>query len=72
MDSTGGKLKTRKYVEVLYDPDLQNWNEVIEQELRRRGIRHGQVTLIVRPKKAAPPAMANIRIRNKIERGFNG
>jgi hypothetical protein len=42
-------VKTRKYVEVLYEPDLQNWNEVIEQELKRRGFRHGQVTVICRP-----------------------
>ena len=43
------KMKTRKYVEVLYDPILKNWDAVTEQELKRRGLERGKVTVICRP-----------------------
>jgi hypothetical protein len=42
-------MKTRKYVEVFYDPDRCNWDAAIEQELKRRGLEHGQATVICRP-----------------------
>jgi hypothetical protein len=41
-------------LEVYYNSNLRNWDKAIEQELKRRGLRHGQVTVICRPKKAVP------------------
>lgn len=46
-------MKTRKYVEIFYDPYRCNWDAVIDQELKRRGLRNGQVTVICRPFKHA-------------------
>ena len=43
------KIKCRKYVEVHYDPALRNWEAAIEEELKRRGLQHGQVTVICKP-----------------------
>ena len=42
-------MKARKYVEIFYDPERCNWDKVTELELKRRGLRHGQVTVICRP-----------------------
>jgi hypothetical protein len=42
-------MKTRKYVEVFYDPDRCNWDAVINQELKRLGLQDSQVTVICRP-----------------------
>jgi hypothetical protein len=44
-------MKTRKFVDVYYNPDLKNWDEAINKELSRLGLRHGQVTVICRPLK---------------------
>ena len=44
------EMKKRKYVEVFYDHDLRNWDEVIDQELKRRGLEHAKITVIARPK----------------------
>jgi len=44
-------MRIKKYLEVEYDPNLKNWDAVTEQELKRRGLRHGQVTVICKPKK---------------------
>ena len=43
------KVKARKFVEVSYNPDLRNWDKAIQQELRRRGLERGKVTVICRP-----------------------
>ena len=45
------RTKIRKYVEVYYDPDLRNWDAGIEAELKRRGLEHGKITVVARPKK---------------------
>ena len=45
------KVKKRKFVEVFYDPEQNDFDTVIEQELKRLGLQHGQVTLICKPKK---------------------
>ena len=42
-------------MEIFYDPDLRNWDAVTEQELKRRGLQHGQVTVICKPKNAGSP-----------------
>ena len=42
-------MKTRKFVEVFYNPKLKNWGAVIETELKRLGLKRGKVTVICRP-----------------------
>ena len=39
-------------MEVHYDPDRCDWDMVIEAELKRRGLEHGKVTVIARPRKS--------------------
>jgi len=57
------KMKVRKYVSVYYDPDLKNWDEVIDQELKRLGLRHGQATVICRPSKHLKSVHSNETLR---------
>ena len=45
------KTKTRKFVEIFYNPDRRDCDAVIERELKRRGLRRGQVTVICKRKK---------------------
>ena len=42
-------MKAKKFVEVFYNPDFRNWDKAIQQELRRRGLKHSQATVICRP-----------------------
>ena len=44
------KTKRRKFVEIFYDPEKSNWDAVTEKELKRHGLRQGQVTVICKPK----------------------
>jgi len=46
------KINPRKYVEIFYDPDLKNWDEVIDRELKRLGLEHGKATVICWPRKS--------------------
>ena len=45
------RIKARKYVEILYDPDLRNWDAATKAELKRRGLEHSEVTVICKPLK---------------------
>jgi hypothetical protein len=39
-----------KSIEVYYDSRLENWDEVIDRELERKGLNPGEVTVIALPK----------------------
>ena len=45
------RTKKRKYLEIFYDANLKNWDEVINRELKRLGLERGSVTVIARPRK---------------------
>lgn len=57
------KIKSRKYIEVFYDPGLKNWDEVIEAELKRCGLEHGAVTVICKPLNGSMKKSSNSHTR---------